>query len=161
MNIKSHFCYNVALGNVNNSFENFYISSDNGDSSLIEPENYSAIVSVNLVRADEFKQFLNDLDSLDNFQSRTTSLSEYMNFDSGKERLIDLIKLEAEGAELADLQGFEKLFYRTRYVSADLGFENKGQSTLPEVTNYLLAKGFEIVNIGSPRLTALFKNSSL
>jgi hypothetical protein len=72
-----------------------------------------------------------------------------------------LLKLEAEGAEIEVIEGAERILSKTRYITADLGFERKGKSTLPDVTNYLLQKGFEIVEFSSPRIVVLFKNTVL
>jgi len=108
----------------------FYISSKNADSSLIQPESFTK--SVNL-----------EVNRLDNIV---------------KSKKIKLLKLEAEGAEMEVLKGSSNLLKDIKYITADLGLENDGKSTLPEVTNYLLANGFEIVEFGYPRVVILFEN---
>lgn len=72
-----------------------------------------------------------------------------------------LMKLEAEGVEPEVLQGAEGLLPQIDYISADLGFERgtDAQSTLPEVTNFLLSRGFEIVGFEANRVTVLFRNT--
>jgi FkbM family methyltransferase len=157
-NVNSKFCYNVALGNVTNESQEFYLSTDNCDSSIIPPEKFDAVTSTKVVRGDQFEPFLKDLNSV-NFQAI---------YESGSyrdklihETLIDLLKLECEGYEFEAIQGFERLLPRIRYITADLGFEKMGESTVPEVTNYLLNNGFEIVKLGHPRLVLLFKNTTL
>ena len=78
-------------------------------------------------------------------------------------RPIKLLKLEAEGAEPEAIAGAEGLLGNIEYVSADLGFERGvGQtSTLGEVSNFLLTRGFEIVANGNRRLTVLYRNTMI
>jgi FkbM family methyltransferase len=111
----------------------FYVSSQMADSSLIEPPGYDEIIKVPTKRLDSL---------LPN-------------------RSIKLIKLEAEGAEPEAIAGCEGVLARTEHVSADLGFERgvDQTSTLGAVTNYLLARGFEIVANGRKRLTVLYRNT--
>jgi len=158
MNVNSKFCYNVALGDVNNKFQKFYVSTDNCDNSIVLPEKYDTVINIEAVRGDQFEPFLKDLDSVSFLNIYE---SELYKDKVNHKTLIDLLKLECEGFEFQAIQGFERLLPRIRYITADLGFENMGESTLPEVTNYLLNKGFEIVKLGYPRLTLLFKNTTL
>lgn len=122
-------CHNVGLWNKNEKL-NFYVSNENADSSFVKPIAHTHIDSIHGERLDYFV--------------------------NGK---IKLLKLEAEGSELQVLQGLGYLIDNCEYISADLGFENLGKSTLPEVTNYLLDKKFRIIDFGSPRIVVLFKNS--
>jgi FkbM family methyltransferase len=71
-----------------------------------------------------------------------------------------LLKLEAEGAEPEVLEGAEDVIDQFDYISADLGFERgvRQESTLPQVVNFLLPRGFEVVAVGLPRLVVLFRN---
>ncbi len=108
----------------------FYISSKNADSSLIKPESFTNSVKL-------------EVDRLDNVI---------------KSKRIKLLKLEAEGAEMQVLMGSKNILKNIHYITADLGLENDGKSTLPEVTNYLLSNGFEILKFGYPRVVLLFKN---
>ena len=132
-NVAPSKTFNVGLWDSDGSLD-FYVSSQMADSSLIEPPTYDEVISVPTKR----------LDSLLPNQS------------------IKLLKLEAEGAEPEAIYGCEGLLDRIEYVSADLGFERGvGQtSTLGAVTNYLLARGFEIVANGNKRLTVLYRNTA-
>lgn len=110
----------------------FFLSSQMADSSLIEPASYDRVVRVPVKRLD-------------------TLLPD---------RRIKLLKLEAEGAEPEAIRGCEGILEHIEYVSADVGWERGAQasSTMPAVTNYLLARGFELVEVGRQRLTALYRN---
>jgi FkbM family methyltransferase len=132
LNTLNKFNINVGLWHENSILE-FFISSSKGDSSFIEPVEYSNKVDVKAQR----------LDSL---------LS----------KPIKLLKLEAEGAEPEILAGSENLLDQIQYISADLGFERgvSQESTFPAVVNILLKNRFEIVAVGYPRFVALFKNTS-
>ena len=78
-------------------------------------------------------------------------------------RRYKLLKLEAEGAEPEILEGAAGIIENFEYVSADVGFERgmTAESTLPEVTNYLLARGFEICAFNGARTCLLFRNKEL
>jgi len=129
-NVAPSETFNVGLWDGDGELD-FYVSSQMADSSLIEPPEYDEVIKVPTRR----------LDSLI------------------PDRRIRLLKLEAEGAEPEAIAGCEDILDRIDYVSADLGFERGvGQtSTLAEVTNYLLARGFEIVANGRKRLTVLYR----
>lgn len=74
---------------------------------------------------------------------------------------IKLLKLEAEGYEPEVLEGAQGVLDRIEYISAEVEFE-RGQthaSTLPAVTNFLLANGFTVVANGKGRLVLLFRNT--
>jgi FkbM family methyltransferase len=122
--------YNAGLWNSTTEID-FYVSTANADSSIIKPESYTQQIRISASRLDEAKIEVSN---------------------------IDLIKLEAEGAEYEVIQGAEGLLTKTRYISADLGFERGGKSTLAEVTNFLTERDFEIVSFGYPRIVLLFKN---
>ena len=132
-NVAPSMTFNVGLWDSDGSLD-FYVSSQMADSSLIEPPDYDEVITVPTKRLDGL---------LPN-------------------RAIKLLKLEAEGAEPEAIAGCEGLLDRIEYVSADLGFERGvGQtSTLGAVTNYLLARGFEIVANGKKRLTVLYRNTA-
>jgi FkbM family methyltransferase len=131
-NVAPSKTHNVGLWDSDGSLD-FFVSSQYADSSLIEPPEYDEVISVPTRR----------LDSLLDVKA------------------IKLLKLEAEGAEPEAIAGCEGLLDRIEYVSADLGFERGvGQtSTLGAVTNFLLARGFEIVANGRKRLTVLYRNT--
>lgn len=113
----------------------FYVASNGADSSLIEPPAYDSTITVPTRRLD--------------------SLVDYPR--------IKLFKLEAEGAEPEAISGASGLFDRIEYITADLGAERGKEqtSTLPEVTNYLLANGFALVAVNHRRVAALFRNTRI
>lgn len=125
--------YNLGLWNDECELD-FYVSSHHADSSFIKPLQYTHVRKIPTKR----------LDSL----------------ISGR---VKLLKIEAEGAEPEALEGCEHLLPHIDYISADLGFERgvHSECTLPQVTNYLLERGFELVEVGQPRLVALFRNRKL
>lgn len=131
-NVSPSDTHNVGLWDSDGQLD-FYVSSQMADSSLIEPPDYDEVISVPTRRLDSLL--------------------------AG--RAIKLLKLEAEGAEPEAIAGCEGLLDNIEYVSADLGFERGvGQtSTLGAVTNFLLARGFEIVANGKKRLTVLYRNT--
>jgi len=138
--VSTALCTNIALAESDGIIKDLYLSPDSGDNSLIKPPCYKSIHSVRTRRLDSLHKEL---------------------FSSSKG--IRLIKLEAEGYEPEICKGMEKILDVTEYISADLGWE-RGESletTAPEVINFLLGKGFEILAIGRERLTVLFKNKKL
>lgn len=96
---------------------------------------------------------------------KTTTLDDWAERNLQPGVLVDLLKLEAEGAEPEILEGAERLLARVRYITADVGFERPGDggldSTLPAVTNFLLKRNFSVIWVGSPRLVVLFKSDLL
>lgn len=111
----------------------FYVSSQGADSSLIEPAEYDEVIEV-----------------------ETRRLADFIDGP------VRFLKLEAEGAEPEILQGVEEKLHMIEYISADLGYERgvRSESTFVPVTNYLLARGFELVDISRERLVALYRNTS-
>jgi FkbM family methyltransferase len=129
LNIRSKGeCHNVGLWDKDEKL-NFYVSNKNADSSFIKPIEHT---DVNEMQGKRLDQFISTK--------------------------IKLLKLEAEGAELQVLKGMGSLLDHCEYIAADLGFENLNKSTLPQVTNYLLGRNFEIIDFGSPRIVVLFKS---
>jgi FkbM family methyltransferase len=126
--------FNVGLWDQDGELD-FYLSSQMADSSLIEPPEYDEIISVPTRRLDQLLPGTR----------------------------IRLLKLEAEGAEPEAIAGCEGLLDSIDYIAADLGFERgKGQtSTLAEVSNFLLARNFEMVANGRKRLTVLYRRKGL
>ena len=120
---------NVGLWNENSEI-NFYISSRKADSSFIRPSSFTEEIIVKTCRLDDLL----------------------------KKQKIKLLKLEAEGAEFQAILGAEGLLDQIEFISADLGEEAAGESTLPEVVNYLLGRNFEIINFGFHRTVVLFRN---
>jgi len=126
--------YNVGLWDSDGELD-FYVSSQMADSSLIEPPEYDEIIKVPTRRLDRLLP----------------------------DRPIRLLKLEAEGAEPEAIAGCEGLLDKIDYISADLGFERgvSQTSTLAEVTNFLLARNFELVANGKKRLTVLYRRKGV
>lgn len=125
--------FSLALGNVDSELT-FYIATSGGDSSLIEPKRYDDKVIVRVVRLDSFMV----------------------------ERKIDsvkLLKLEAEGFEPEILEGLGAMIRRCEYVAVDGGYERGKdcEQTLTTCTNYLLANGFEMIDINFLWYRALYK----
>jgi FkbM family methyltransferase len=132
-NVAPSETHNVGLWDKDGELE-FYVSSQMADSSLIEPPSFDEIIRVPTRRLDGLLPV----------------------------RAIKLLKLEAEGAEPEAMAGCEGLLDSIEYISADLGFERgvDQTSTLGAVTNFLLARGFEIVANGRKRLTVLYRNKT-
>ena len=130
-NVAPSQTFNGGLWNQDGTLR-FYVSSQMADSSLIEPPEYDEVIEVPTRRLDSLLPG----------------------------RRIKLLKLEAEGAEPEAIAGCEGLLPGIEYISADLGFERgvEQTSTLAEVTNFLLPRGFEIVATGKKRLTVLYRN---
>lgn len=131
-NVSPSEVHNVGLWSEAGELD-FYVSSEKADSSLIEPKEWDEKIKVNVAR-----------------------LEQYI---SGRVRCL---KLEAEGAEPEILKGLGDKLHLVDYISADLGFERgvSQKSTLAPVTNYLLERGFELVDISHDRICALYRNKS-
>ena len=123
--------HNVGLWNEDGKLT-FYVSSQGADSSLIEPTEYDEKITCKVSR-----------------------LEKYI------DKPIKCLKLEAEGAEPEILEGLGEKINMVEYIAADLGFERgiEAESTLVPVTNYLLARGFELVDVNHGRICALFRNT--
>ena len=130
-NVSPNDVHNVGLWNEAGE-RSLYVSSQEADSSLIEPPKYDKVLTL-----------------------KVGKLADYV---SGH---IKCLKLEAEGAEPEVLQGLGKKLALVDFVTADLGHERgiEKESTLVPVTNYLLSRGFELIEVThSPRLCALYRN---
>ncbi len=131
-NISQHEVHQVALWNQDGVLS-FYLSSQEADSSLIEPPSYNNVIKVNARRLDSYIR------------------SE-----------IKLLKLEAEGGELEVLEGLNNKIHLIEYISADLGPE-RGKislSTFVPVKNYLEAQNFSLISTNHQRYTFLFRNNN-
>lgn len=131
-NVKPSKVHNVGLWKDNGELK-FYVSSQGADSSLIKPAEYDEVITTKVCR----------LDSL-------------------LDTKIKCIKLEAEGAEPEILEGLGDKLKLVEYVTADLGYERgvEAESTLAPVTNFLLQKNFELVDVQHGRICALFRNKN-
>lgn len=132
-NIYPSKAYKLGLWNKQGEL-NFYLSSQNADSSLIKPKKFDKVISSKVKRLDELIQ--------------------------GK---IKCLKLEAEGAEPEILEGIGNKLDLIEFITADLGFERgiEAESTLVPAVNYLLSRGFELVEISHGRVCGLFRNTSI
>ena len=135
LNANNSILINKALGDSNSTLP-FYISTDRGDSSLIEPKYFDKIIEVKVVRLDTLIQDLN--------------LNK-----------IKLLKLEAEGYEPEILKGAGKMLERFEYIAVDGGYERgiHNQQTFTTITNYLLNNNFRIKDICFPSYRALFEKN--
>lgn len=102
-----------------NERRNFFLSSEDADSSFIEPQTYSDILEIETMRLDTWMQ------------------------EVGLPR-IDFLKIEAEGGELEVLIGLGKRINDVLKISVDGGPERQGKPTCSEVAYYLSDRGFNI-----------------
>lgn len=114
----------------------FFLKTDTADSSLIETGDYDKILTIDVVDLDTF-------------------------LEASEIRNVKLLKLEAEGAEPEILEGAARSLPYIEYISVDAGPERgiNSESTLPQVTNFLLKNSFEMIAINQGRLTALYRNT--
>ena len=133
---KAHLI-NKALGDRNDTLK-FYICTENGDSSLIEPSSYTGSIDVEVVK---LETLVNSLD-----------LTK-----------VKLVKVEAEGSEPEILKGAQGILDRVEYIAVDGGYERgvNSEQTFTTVTNFLLDNGFEMEDIFFPWYRALFKNKAM
>ena len=129
-NIYPSIAHNIGLWNCNEKVE-FFISSAFGDSSFIKPQKFTKKITIPSKRLDKFINLK-----------------------------IKLLKVEAEGAEPEIIEGIGDKLDLIEYISADLGFERNLESTFAPVTNYLLERNFEVINIYPSRVSVLFRNKS-
>lgn len=116
----------------------FYSCAETADSSVFKIDQYQRVTEVQAIR----------LDSL---------------LASVKPPRIRLFKLEAEGAEPEILEGAQEWLSRIDYIAADLGPERglKQEQTATPVINYLLARGFDLLDMRFDRVVCLFKNRAV
>lgn len=98
---------------------------------------------------------------IDQYEVEIRTLDDIISQQPLEGSRIRLLKLEAEGTEPEVLMGARNSLARIDYIAADLGFERgtDQQSTAPQVINFLLARHFELVKVGSAGdLRFLFRN---
>ncbi|WP_416916639.1 MAG: FkbM family methyltransferase [Roseicyclus sp.] len=73
-----------------------------------------------------------------------------------------IFKLEGEGAEPEILQGAEGLLPHLDYIAADCGYERgrAAQHTFIEVNDFLLARGYRLIEAGFTRVTVVYRNEA-
>ena len=133
-NIKNQNLFNLGFSNIEGNTIDFYLSDEFGDSSILPIKNYTKKIII-----------------------KTTTLDKEIAKINQK---IKLIKLEAEGFEPEILKGLKKYLNYIEYITIECGFERgiDQQSTIAECSNYLLKNNFKMINFGTPRMVALFKN---
>ena len=131
LNVPLGTFFNLGLWDSNSEIE-FFVSSSKADSSFVQPSSFTEKITIPAKR-------------LDSLIASTP---------------IKLLKLEAEGAEFEAIQGAENLLRNIEFITADLGEESNGKSTLPSVVNYLISKNFEVIDFGFHRTVVLFKNKN-
>lgn len=123
--------HNKALWNKSGDQLEFYIKSATADSSVLPIDDATEVILVDTVRLDEVLE----------------------------RQPYKLLKLEAEGAEPEILEGAAGIIDCFEYISAEVGFERgvKQESTLPEVSNFLIRNGFHAKRVQAGRLVILFE----
>ena len=136
-NIKNQNLFNLGFSNTLSNTTDFYLSDEFGDSSILQIKNYTKKITI-----------------------ETTTLDKEIAKINQK---IKLIKLEAEGFEPEILQGLKKYLNYVEYITIDCGFERglDKQSTISECSNYLIKNNFKMIDFGSNRIVALFKNFNI
>lgn len=133
LNQVEHNVINAGMWSEDTALE-FYVSSQEADSSFLKPKIFDQIISIPVKAGSPYAR-----------------------------NRVKLLKLEAEGAEPEVLLGFSEAISNIEYIAADVGFERgeKAESTFVPVVNYLLQRDFKIVDINFERLCVLFKNKNL
>ena len=123
---------NVGLSNKEDVMK-FYLCSATGDSSLVETQNYTEIIEV-------------EVTTLDNF-------AKLHNINSCK-----LLKLEAEGWEPEILNGAKDFIKKCEYIVIDGGPERglNDELTFQRLNNKLLNSGYEMIDICGFAYRALY-----
>ena len=132
LNTYNSILINKALGNQNKILP-FYVATENGDSSLVEPRKFDKIIDIPVIRLDK--------------------LTKELNLDK-----IKLLKIEGEGFEPEILEGAGEILNKCEYIAVDGGYEigPSCEQTFTTITNYLLNNGFEMKDIYFPWHRALF-----
>ena len=129
-NIFPHKAIRSALWNEEGEKE-FFVSPDNGDSSIFKPMKFNEIYKV-----------------------KTERLEKYVNKE------IKLLKVEGEGAEPEIIEGIGSNLEYIHFISADLGGERGllSEFTVVQVTNFLTSNNFELLDFSPDRFIFLFRN---
>lgn len=144
-NVHPHKTYNIGLWNKHDKL-NFFVSSNNADSSFIEPPRYDEIIEIDAVPLEKFVN-----------------------------KRVRLLKVEAEGGEPEIIEGLGDKISLVDYITTDLSHERgvNQESTLNPVTNFLLKRGFSmetssmtqrnpaLYGLSNPRICVLYKNDNL
>lgn len=117
-NVSAH---QIALSNENGKAD-FYLSTKDADSSLVQPRAFSKVVNIRVQTLDAFIK------------------------QAGLER-VDFLKIEAEGWEPEILAGAIQTLKRVRAVAVDAGPERYGTDTVDDVQAVLRAVGFDVFEL--------------
>jgi len=135
LNYNDSILTNKALGSVN-TYGEFYVSTEEGGSSLVKPISFTEIINSSIITLDTLIQELNL-------------------------KKIKLLKIEAEGYEPEILSGLsEMMLKKINYIAIDGGYERgvEREQTFTKLTNKLIQNNFEIVDIKFDFNRALFLN---
>ena len=134
LNYSNSILINKALGKSNNILP-FYVSTEQGDSSLVKPKVFNEEIEVQVVT---LENLINDLNI----------------------NKVKLLKVEAEGYEPEILEGTGSNLKKIQYVAFDGGYERgeNSEQTFTSVTNFLIKNGFNILDINFSQYRALFIN---
>lgn len=139
LNAPSQHNNQVALSD-SQGCKDFFLSSENADSSLIEP----AAGHQNKITVS------------------ATTLDQYVRGQNIQK--IKLLKLEAEGAEPEALQGAIDSLQKIEFIAVDGGPERgvTNESTMEPVTNFLINNGFQMIKVDLENryCRALFRNKN-
>ena len=137
LNAPQSFNNNTGLGN-KNEIKKFYLNTEDGDSSFVEPSFYTDVVKI-----------------------RTVTLSSFVR--ENKIEKIKLLKLEAEGFEPEILDGANDVLDLIEYIALDGGCERgiSEDETFSCLTNVLIRNNFEILKINWPESRAIFRRTSI
>jgi hypothetical protein len=115
----------------------FYSKSHSADSSFIEISQYNSIKTV-----------------------KVTTLDQYV--EQHKIQVIEVLKVEAEGAEPEVLRGAVKALRRCRFVTMDCGCERgvRGEDTIRDACNAVYEQGFRMIEsrVSNERVILTFEN---
>ena len=137
LNYNDSILINKAAGNLN-TIGKFFISTEEGDSSLIEPKYFTSTVSCQIITLDKIIQELNL-------------------------KKIKLLKIEAEGYEPEILSGLSEMMLKNiNYIAIDGGYERgvEREQTFTSLTNKLIQNNFEVIDIKFDYNRALFLNKN-
>ena len=126
----------LGLSNVD-GVSTFYLNNITGDSSIISDGGSTNKMSIQTVR-------------LDNFINKNY-----------KNKIIGILKVEAEGFEPEVLEGCENIFHKIKYITVDCGPERNGLTTFKEINDNLVKNNFSLINFNSTRMTLLYSNNIL
>jgi len=134
LNYGNSILVNKALGKSNSTLP-FYLSTEQGDSSLVKPKFFTKEIEVPVVT---LENLINELNI----------------------NKVKLLKVEAEGYEPEILEGIGSNLKKIQYVAVDGGYERgeNSEQTFTIVSNFLVKNGFNMLDINFSQFRALFKN---